>query len=81
MPIYVFHWTEEIVQHLAQHDVLPEEFEEVIRDPFSNWTTSRSTGRPARIGVTGDGRTLFCVFEWANASKTEVVPITAYEIE
>lgn len=81
MPIYVFHWTEEIVEHLTEHGVTPKEFEEVVQDAFSEVTASRSTGRPARIGVTADGRTLFCVFEWVDPEETEIEPITAYEID
>lgn len=46
MPIYFFNWTDEIVEHLAAYDVLPEEFEEVVQDSLSECVTSRSSGRP-----------------------------------
>ena len=81
MPFYFFHWTEEIVEHLAENDVSLEEFEEVVQDEFSESTTSRSTGRPARIGLTEDGRTLFCVFNWLDREQTQIEPVTAYEID
>jgi len=81
MPFYFFHWTEEIVEHLAENDVSLEEFEEVVQDEFSESTASRSTGRPARIGLTEDGRTLFCVFNWLDREQTQIEPVTAYEID
>lgn len=82
MPVYFFHWSDEIVEHLADNDVSPDEFEEVVQDAMSTATTSRSTGRPARIGVTkAEGRVLFCVFEWADADRTQIEPIIAYEID
>jgi len=67
MPVYFFHWTAEIAEHIADNDVTPEEFEAVVQDNRSRIATSRSTGRPARIGVTDDGRVLSCVFEWIDA--------------
>ena len=81
MPIYFFNWTDEIVEHLAANDVLPEEFEEVVQDSLSECVTSRSSGRPARIGVTAEGRTLFCVFNWSDDDQTHIEPVTAYEID
>jgi len=81
MRVYFFHWSDEIVDHLAENNVLPTEFEEVVQDPFSEWTTSRSTGRPARIGLTEDGRALFCVFNWFDDEQTQIEPVTAYEID
>ncbi len=82
MPKYFFHWTREIVEHLAENDVTPEEFEEVVQDAFSEATISRSSGRPARIGVTeAAGRVLFCVFEWIDSDEMHIEPTTAYEID
>ena len=80
MPVYFFHWTAEIVDHLADNDVTPEEFEAVVQDDRSRITASDSTGRPARIGVTDEGRVLFCVFDWIDEKQTEIEPRTAYEI-
>ena len=81
MPHYFFHWTNEIVEHLAENDVTPEEFEQVVTDSRSKVTVSRSTGRPARLGVTEEGRLLFCVYDWIDVAKTQIEPRTAYEIE
>jgi hypothetical protein len=33
MPFYFFIWTPEIVEHLAEHGVTADEFEEVVSDP------------------------------------------------
>jgi hypothetical protein len=65
---------------LGDNDVTPEEFEAVVQDSRSRITTSDSTGRPARIGVTDEGRVLFCVFDWIDEQQTEIEPRTAYEI-
>jgi len=81
MPVYFFHWTAEIVDHLAQNDVTPEEFEAVVQDSRSLETASDSTGRPARIGMTHAGRVLFCVFDWIDDDETEIEPRTAYEVD
>ncbi|MEX1028062.1 MAG: hypothetical protein WD049_08670 [Candidatus Paceibacterota bacterium] len=80
MPYYRFHWTAEIVEHLADNDVTPDDFEAVVEDSRSRITTSASTGRLARIGVTEEGRVLFCVFDWIDDEKTEIEPRTAFEI-
>ena len=34
------------VQHIAEHDVTPDEVEEVLNDRFSEDTHSKSSGRP-----------------------------------
>jgi hypothetical protein len=45
MPYYFFLWHAEIIEHLAEHGVTPEEFESVVGDPESEGV-SESTGRP-----------------------------------
>jgi hypothetical protein len=57
MPHYFFVWTLEIVDHLAEHDVTPEEFEEVVSNPDYN-DVSRSTGNLIAFGSTSSGRSL-----------------------
>lgn len=59
MPYYFFHWTAEVVERLALHDVTPEEFECVVQDPQSDFVISRRSGRPACVGRTRDGRILY----------------------
>ncbi len=76
MPFYFFAWTDETVEHLAEHGVMPEEFEEVLCDPMAT-ETSRTTGRPVALGFTAEGRYLVCVYEHADADT--IIPVTAYE--
>lgn len=78
MPYYLFTWTDEIIGHLAENGVTPEEFEEVVCDP-QLIGTSRSTGRPIAIGQDGEGRTLICVYELLD--DVRVLPVTAFEPE
>lgn len=72
----VFHWSDEIVEHLAEHDVTPEEFEEVVRSARLR-TRSRSSHLPAVSGWTR-GRHLFCVYRLLTPQDIE--PVTAYEV-
>ena len=62
MPYYFFVWTPEIIAHLAEHDVSPEEFEEVVTNSEYE-DVSRSTGNPVAFGSTSAGRRLCCVFK------------------
>jgi hypothetical protein len=78
MPYYFFIWTPEIVDHLAEHDVDPEEFEYVVNNPES-MDRSRSTGNPVAFGWTPSGKYLCCVFERIDTDTIE--PVTAYEVK
>ncbi len=80
MPFDFFHWAE-IVEHLADNDVTPDEFESVVQDDRSDATVGRSTGRLARTGITDDGRILFRVFDWIDENETVIEPRRAYEID
>ena len=66
------------VQHIAEHDITPEEVEEVVSNP-SGHTTSRSSGRPIAFGRTADGRLIYVVYE--EVEEGLIYPVTAYEIE
>jgi hypothetical protein len=77
MPYYNFQWTDEIVEHLAEHDVSPDDFEEVVGNPERRGE-SRSTGRPCCWGETADGRYLICIFE--HLDEMTILPFTAYEV-
>jgi hypothetical protein len=78
VPFYFFVWTQEIITHLAEHDVTLEEFEEVVGDPECE-DVSRSTGNPVAFGSTSTGRRLCCVFK--RLSDDLIEPVTAYDIE
>jgi hypothetical protein len=74
MPCVVFIWTDEIVQHLAEHGISPDEFDEVVLDPVFE-TKSRSSGLPAVYGWTSTRRMLLCVHQPLNDLQIE--PVTA----
>ncbi len=77
MPYYFFVWAQEVIDHLAEHEVTPEEFEEVVNNPdFED--VSRSTGNPIAFGVTSAGRSLCCIFKRLDADT--LVPVTAYDV-
>lgn len=78
MPYYFFIWTPEIVEHLAEHDVTPDEFEEVVSNPEME-DISRPTGNPIAFGPTSNGKYLCCVYRHVDQDMIE--PITAYEVE
>jgi len=72
----IYIWTDENIQHLAEHDVTQDDFEAVLDAPV--WEgVSGSSGLPACIGIV-DGRRLFCVYEIID--EVYIHPITAYEI-
>jgi uncharacterized DUF497 family protein len=65
MPSWLFLWDEEEggnVEHLAEHGLTPDDAEHAFDSAFRH-TKSRSSGRPALYGLTGDGRTIFVVYE------------------
>ena len=77
MPYYAFLWTEEIIAHLAEHDISPDDFERVVMNPRRTGK-SRSSGDPAAWGYTGDGRYIIAVYQKLDFAT--VVPVTAYEV-
>lgn len=78
MPFYLFMWTDEIEEHLAEHDVTAADFETIVCDP-DRTEISRSSGRPMAMGYAADGRYLGCVYELEDDGVT-VIPYTAFEI-
>jgi hypothetical protein len=77
MPYFFYFWTPRIIAHLAEHDVTPEEFEQVV-SKTGYFEVSRSSGNPLAIGSTDEGRRLCCVFRYLDTHTIE--PITAYEV-
>jgi len=77
VPNYDFIWTEEIETHLAEHDVSPDDFEQVVMNP-ERTGKSRSSGDPAAWGYTEDGRYIIAVYQKVDFGT--VVPVTAYEV-
>lgn len=77
MPYFEFLWAETLIEHMAEHGITPEEFEDVVSRPERRGE-SRSSQRPCCWGETRDGRYLICVYEYADDSS--IVPVTAYEV-
>jgi hypothetical protein len=77
MPYYFYLWADEIIAHLAEHDITPEDFERVLSKPVTQ-DFSHSSGSPAAFGYTEDGRYIIAVFDFID--DTTVLPITAYEV-
>lgn len=77
MPFYFFIWTQEIIEHLAEHDVSPDDVEGIVSNPDYE-DVSRSTGNPVAFGATSDGRYLCCVFRRLDSDVIE--PMTAYDV-
>jgi uncharacterized DUF497 family protein len=78
VPVYLFIWNDQIEEHLAEHGVSLDEFEEVVCDP-DEVDKSRSSGREIAFGETSSGKYLACVYEFLD--ETTVLPVTAYEVE
>ena len=76
MPLEVYIWTDPTEDHLAEHGVTPEEFEEVVEDRDEE-EVSRSSGRFLVRGYTSGGRFLCCVYE---RDRGVILPWTAYEL-
>ncbi len=78
MPYYFFFWQDENTEHVAEHGVTPEEFEEVACDP-DFVEQSRSSTRLIAFGATSTGKYLACVYELLDEST--IYPVTAFEPE
>lgn len=77
MAHFNFIWTDDIVVHIAEHGITPDDFERVVLHPVSKGL-SRSTGLPVTWGHTEDGRYIMVVYE--RIDSMTVLPVTAYEV-
>ena len=77
MSAYDFLWTDEIIEHLAEHGVSQDDFEHVFLHPSSKGV-SRSSGLPARWGYTHDDRYIVVVYE--ELDSITILPVTSYEV-
>ena len=76
----VFFWIEEPggnVEHVREHGLEPEDIEHAYATA-DEFTTSRSSGRPAFYGLACDGADVFVVYEAIDATTWYVV--TAYRV-
>ncbi len=67
------------VQHIQEHDITMDEVEDVLYDPDSVTTVSRSSGEPITFGHTATGRYLAVVWEHVQDDPLTMRPITAYD--
>jgi hypothetical protein len=77
MPYYEFVWTDEIIAHLAEHGVSPDDFEAVVMKP-ERTGKSHSSGHPVAWGYASDRRYIIAVYEKIDFAT--VLPVTAYEV-
>ena len=68
------------IAHIAAHDLTREDVEEVLLDPGSDTTTSRSSGERITFGHTSRGRYIAVVWEHVMDDPLTMRPITAYEV-
>lgn len=52
MAFYIYLWTDEIIEHIAEHGLSPDDFETIVSEPVRRGI-SRS---PIAWGYTADGR-------------------------
>ena len=78
MPYYFFIWNDLIVEHIAEHGVAQDEYEEVVCDP-DEVDPSHSSDRHIAFGETSTGKYLACVYELLDDDT--VLPVTAFEIK
>jgi hypothetical protein len=81
MPYFEIIWNDEPggnVEHIAEHDLTPEDVEEVIFNPVDR-DVSRSSGLPIVFGFAPDGRYILVVYE--QIDDVTVYPVTAYDVE
>ena len=81
MPYFhVFLWDGLNEEHLADHGITTEEFEQVVLAAYqSDIELSRSSGRPVAIGRTEADRKICCVFEIID--DIYCYPVTAFDVD
>ena len=77
MPTFNFLWTEEIVEHLAEHGISQDDFEHVVCNPESKGV-SRSSNLPCVWGYTDGGLYIIAIYE--ELDDLTILPVTAYEV-
>ncbi len=72
MEIRSFKWDEDVINHLANHDVTPDEVEEVAFDNFPYIRKGRQ-GRRYLYGKTIGGKYLFIVYNLTSGGSAQVI--------
>jgi uncharacterized DUF497 family protein len=75
-------WDDANIGHISDNGLTTEEVEDVLYSPDARPFRSRSTGRPAVIGVTSTGKTIIVIYDRDKEGGHWIIrPATAYEIE
>lgn len=69
MPYYIFQWTDEIIAHLAEHGVSPDDFEAIVCDRRALRRADERDGSPRSVAL----------YELLDDGIT-VVPWSSYEV-
>ena len=77
MPYYRFLWNHHLIEHIAEHGISEDDFEQVVSRPDSKGY-SRSSGLPVAWGYTSGGRYIMAVYE--KLDDATILPVTAYEV-
>ncbi len=78
MPYFRFLWTPDTIDHIAQHGVTTEEFEQVAFDPEYEEKPHRKPDRVAAFGWAANGKRLRVVYDVLEDGFT-CYPVTAIE--
>lgn len=73
------HWDATNEGKIAEHGLTKEEVEDVVLDPLTDWTISKSSRRLLGRGWTSTGR--FIAVPVDELDRDTVRPATAYEVE
>lgn len=65
------------LEHIAEHDLTPDDVEDVLLAPYRH-RISRSSGRPIAFGFTATGRYIVVVYD--KIDEYTVYPVTAYDV-
>ena len=65
------------LEHIAEHNLTPEDIEDVLLAPLGR-DISRSSGRPIVYGFTMAGRYILVVYR--QIDEDTVYPVTAYDL-
>ena len=75
-----FCWDDDQIEHIAQHGVSVDEWEDVFVS-FESQGTSHSTGLDVRFGYTSAGRYLIVVYEIIILDgESWITPVTGYDV-
>jgi hypothetical protein len=68
------------VQHIARHGLVPDEVEQVLRNPRNRTTVSLSSERPVTFGRTESGKFIAVTWDLIQRDPRTVYPVTAYPV-